>query len=191
MMLRRTLLQALPLLPALPAAAQTGTWLNEVMRRLAAIPARQANFLEEKRIAALRQPLISRGRLIYIRPAYLEKITTEPRPEALIVDGDRLSISTGGEAPRVVSLQSRPAIAGLVDGVRAAMAGDLPGLQRFYRVEAQGGLAGWRLILTPVFPPLARVLRAVALEGGGSAISSIRIVEANGDEQITMISEQP
>ena len=197
-MRRRGLLALLPLelLPR-PAGAQGTTqettqgitWLDTLMQRLAAIPARQADFIEEKRIAALSQPLVSRGRLVYRRPDHLEQITTAPQPESVIVDGDRLSIAGAGGAPKLVSLDSQPAIAGLVDGVRAALAGDLPGLQRFYRIEARGRLDAWQLILTPAGPPLARMLRGVILDGENTNIRSITIEQANGDTQIMTMSE--
>lgn len=176
--------------PARQAAAEGGTWFDELMRRLAAIPARRASFSEEKSVAALTVPLISHGVLVYRRPNYLEKITTDPRPETLIVNGDQLSLATMGQKPRVFSLESQPVAAALVDSVRAALAGDVPGLQRFYRITASGGLTSWTLLLTPIAPSLARVLRNVTLTGAGTDIRGIRISEANGDGQSMTITEQ-
>lgn len=187
---RRVLLAALSaaaVAAALPALAE-GTWLDALMRRLAAIPARQADFTEEKHLAALQAPLVSRGRLVYRRPDHLEQITLSPRPETVVIDGDRLSIATGGQPARTMSLAAAPALAGLVEGVRGVLAGDLAGLQRFYRIEAQGGPAAWRLILTPSGAPLARVLRGVVLDGAATDIRTVAITQANGDTQILRIT---
>ncbi|HEX4262019.1 MAG TPA: outer membrane lipoprotein carrier protein LolA [Acetobacteraceae bacterium] len=172
-----------------PAGAQpSGAWLDTLMQRLSEIPSRRADFTEQKRIAALAQPLASRGRLIYVRPAQLEKITDAPRAERLIVDGDRLSLSTGGGAARVLSLAASPLVAALVEGVRATLAGDLAGLRRLYVIAAVGGLAGWRLILTPARPPLTRVLRSVTINGAGTDIRAIAVEQTNGDRQLMTIT---
>jgi hypothetical protein len=173
------------MLPALPAIAQPteSAWLNSLMQRMAAIPARQAEFVEEKHIAALSQPLISRGQLIYRRPSYIAKITFSPRPETLIANGDQLSLGSGNAAPRTLSLASYPAVGVLVDGIRAALAGDLPTLRRFYRILVEGNPTAWRLVLTPTAPSLARFLRTLTLEGSNTVVRAIRIRETNGDEQ--------
>lgn len=180
--LRLILLAILASAPALAQATNT-TWLASLMKQMATIPARQAEFVEEKHIAALNQPLISRGRLIYRRPSYFAKITTAPQPETLIVNGDQLSLGTGNAAPRILRLASHPAIAALVEGIRAALAGDLPTLRRFYRILAEGDPTAWRLVLTPTAPSLARFLRSVTLEGSNTVVRGIKIRAANGDEQ--------
>jgi outer membrane lipoprotein-sorting protein len=173
-----------------PVVAQPANegWLELLMQRMAAIPARQADFVEVKRLAALRQPLTLHGHLIYRRPSYLEQITISPQTETLIADGDQLSIQSGHNDTRVVSLASQPVIAGLVDGVRATLAGDLSQLQQFYRITAQGRGAAWRLILTPIQPELANVLRSVILEGADTDIRTVNVVAANGDEQDIVIT---
>ena len=74
------------------------------MARLAQAPQRRANFVEEKTLAALTVPLRSEGRLEYRRPDHLEKITTAPQYESLVVEGGRLVIAAGGDPPRVVEL---------------------------------------------------------------------------------------
>jgi outer membrane lipoprotein-sorting protein len=173
-----------------PVAAQPTNegWLELLMQRMAAIPARQADFVEVKRVAALQRPLTLHGHLIYRRPSYLEQITIAPQAETLIADGDQLSIQSGHNDTRIVSLASQPVIAGLVDGVRATLAGDLAQLRQFYRITAQGRVAAWRLILTPIQPELANVLRSVILEGADTDIRTVNVVAANGDEQDIVIT---
>lgn len=164
------------------------SWLEVLMQRLARIPARSANFTEEKQVAALTRPLVSHGRLFYVRPRWLEKITDAPQSETLLVDGDRLSLTIGGGAPKILSLASVPAVAGLVDGVCATLAGDLPWLRRFYRVVAAGNMSHWRLALSPAGPPLARLLRTVTIEGAGTDIKTIAVEEVNGDREVMTIT---
>ncbi len=157
------------------------------MRRLAAVPESRASFVEDKTVAALAQPLRSQGWLAYRRPAYLEKATTEPVPENLLVDGDRLSLLVQGQQPRLIDLNAEPALAALVDAVRGTLSGDLTALRRSYALALQGHPDAWRLTLTPLRPPLTDMLREVVVEGAGTALRSVRTVQANGDRSVMTI----
>ena len=75
----------------------------------------------------LNRPLRATGRLLYRRPAHLEKITLEPQPESLVVDGNRLTLTEASEAPRVIDLDGEPAIRAMVDAIRGTLSGDLAG----------------------------------------------------------------
>lgn len=157
--------------------------LAALMARLAAVPERRATFREQRRLAALTEPLISQGHLLYRRPGYLEKVTDWPVPERLVVDGDRLVLTEGTEPPKVVPLGSQPELRALVEGMRGPLAGDLAALQRSFEVAGTGDLARWTLTLTPRDPRATRFLRTIVLSGDGAEIRSIRLTQANGDEQ--------
>ncbi|MBN9561225.1 MAG: outer membrane lipoprotein carrier protein LolA, partial [Alphaproteobacteria bacterium] len=133
------------------------------MSRLAAVRASRANFTEEKTIAALTEPVHSEGSLVYRRPDHLEKITTSPNRESLMVDGDRLSIVADDQQPRIIELDSEPSLRALVDAVRGTLSGDLAALRRSYDVAMQGPLTAWHLILTPREQSLKRLLRQVTV----------------------------
>ena len=185
---RRRVLMALLALGSVPALAQPSpSPIDALMGRLAAVSASRASFTEEKTIAALTQPVRSEGWLVYRRPDHLEKTTTGPNKESLMVDGDRLSIIADDQPPRVIELDSEPSLRGLVDAVRSTLAGDLATLRRSYDVAMQGNLAAWRLILTPRNPSLKQLLRQVTVEGTGTDLGSVRIVQANGDQSLMTI----
>jgi outer membrane lipoprotein-sorting protein len=178
------------ILAAPPAAAQDLP-VHDLMNRLARIPELRATFHEEKRLAALDRPLESEGRLLYLRPGHLEKITTAPRPERLVVDGETLTVSLGDEPPQVVSLEERPDLQALVDAVRGPLSGNLAILRRHYGVRAEGRREAWRLTLQPTDPNVLRLLQSVTIEGAETAIRSIHILQANGDEQRMTIENTP
>jgi hypothetical protein len=158
------------------------------MHRLAAVRESRARFVEDKTLAALAQPVRSEGWLVYRRPDHLEKTTTGPVPESLMVDGDRLSVMAEGEQPRLFDLATQPALAGLVEAVRGTLAGDLPALRRTYTVAMRGDLAAWRLALAPAGPPLTDLLRQVVVEGAGTTLRRVAIEQANGDRSVMTIS---
>lgn len=160
------------------------------MAHLAQAPQRRGTFIEEKDFPALAQPLRSSGRLIYVRPAYLEKTTTEPRPEHLVVDRDRLFIDTGNGRPRVLDLSSQPEISALIDTIRGMLSGDLATLRRSYAITGDGTLQDWRLVLHPSDPGLAKLVREVRIAGGAD-IRSIESVQPDGGTDRLTITPTP
>jgi len=153
------------------------------MAGLAAVPERRATFQETRRFAALEQPLVSTGRLLYRRPGYLEKTTDWPQPESLVVDGARLVLTMGNEPPRVLDLGGQPELRTLVEAVRGPLAGDLAALRRAFAVTASGAGGSWTLGLVPLEPRAARLLRRAEVSGRASDVSAVLLVQANGDEQ--------
>ncbi len=159
------------------------------MQRLAGVTERRASFTEEKTIAALTVPVRSEGWLQYRRPGHLEKTTTAPATESLMVDGDTLSIIEGNQA-HVIDLDTVPELRALVDAVRGTLSGDLAALRRSYAVTMQGDVADWRLVLTPNNPALARMVRQIVIEGAQAELRSVRTALANGDQSVMTIGPQ-
>ena len=166
-------------------------WIGELMHRLSVIPERHETFREVKQFTALDHPLVSEGRLLWRRPSHLEKITTAPEPETLVVDDEQVTLATFGEPPRKIALDNRPEIGALVDAVRGMLAGDLQLLARSYRVLPSGAPSAWRLDLTPRNAQVQGFLRDIIVEGAGTGINSVRIEQANGDVQVMTIEAAP
>ncbi len=179
------------LLAAAPPATPNEQLLKTLMSRLAQVPEQRASFEEQKTLAALNQPLHSSGYLFYRRPGHLEKITRAPRPESVIVDGERLTLTSANGTSHVIDLDNQPELRALIDTLRASLAGDLATLRQFYRVSADGSMAAWRLTLVPTDRGLARFLRETTIDGSGTALHAIRVVEANGNEQLMTIDAAP
>ncbi len=161
------------------------------MAGLAAVPERRATFQETRRFAALDQPLLSTGHLLYRRPGYLEKTTDWPQSERLVVDGGRLVLTAGNEPPRVLDLGNQPELRTLIDAIRGPLAGDLTALRRAFTVTASGTASAWTLELVPVEPRAARLLRQAQVSGSAFEVGAVLLVQANGDEQQMTIRPLP
>jgi hypothetical protein len=173
------------------AVANSSAPIDELMQALASVPARRADFIEIKSIAALSQPISANGTLDYRRPDYLAKITAPPHAEQLVVDGERLTLAEGDAAPHDIDLDSRPQLRALVDAVRGTLSGNLVLLRHWYDVGMTGSVAAWRLTLTPTDPGIASLLKFIAIEGTGATPRTIRTVQVNGDESRMTINPQP
>ncbi len=113
----------------------------------------------------------------------MEKVTLFPVQERLEVEGERVVITAGQEAPRVVPLGAAPELRVLLDAVRGPLLGDWAALQRGFVATLGGTLAGWTLDLVPRDPAAARVLGRAHLEGVDDQVLRLLTVMANGDEQ--------
>src|SRR5690348_14838656 len=130
----------LVLATAPPVGAQAGWGLPQLMATLAHVKSASAQFVERKTLRVLEAPLVSSGTLLYVAPDQVEKITVLPERERIAISGDKLTIEGGtSDRPRTLSLANAPEIAAFVESIRATLAGDLPALDRFYRVELAGG----------------------------------------------------
>ncbi|MBS0561256.1 MAG: outer membrane lipoprotein carrier protein LolA [Proteobacteria bacterium] len=176
------------LAPLTLLAAWSDPPLEALMRRLAAVQAAEATFTERKTLAALTAPVVTHGRLVWRRPSYLAKITDPPDAETLVADGDRLTVTEGEAAPRMLDLSAEPGLRALVDAVRGTLAGDLAALSASYAVALAGDPAAWSLILTPRSAEVSRYLTRAVLGGTEAALRSVEFAQANGDVSVMTIT---
>jgi len=161
--------------------------LAEVMRRLAAVPAVEGTFREEKTLAALEQPLVATGMLSYRAPSFLRKRTLAPQPEDYEADGDWLTVETPTTGRKQFDLNGYPQLRPLVEAIRATQAGDRATLERYYRLEFEGTPAAWSLRLMPVAPEAANYLSAIIVRGQDGRIASMETLEPDGDRSLMTI----
>jgi len=183
------------LLAALLACVCTGArgedWgLAALMHALSARTHAEAKFVERKYLKVLEEPLQTSGRLIYVAPDRLEKLTLKPKRELLLVSGDMVSIERAGERePRALRLHDYPALWGFIDSIRGTLAGDLDALQRFYAVELEGSAERWELLLTPRVQVMRSVVKRIVIRGTQERVRSIEVTEAGGDRSIMQVDE--
>lgn len=196
-MLRRVALVLFAALCATAAAAAEpnaeGAWgVEQLMQRLAQVKSLKGTFVERKHLRILDRPLDFSGTLAYTAPAHLEKHTLLPKPQSLILDRSQLVIEDKAKKQRrVLQLQEYPVIWAFVESIRATLAGDLPALNRFYRVDLEGRESQWRLLLRPTDVKLGALLTIIRVSGSGRSIRTIEMVEAEGDRSVMTITETP
>jgi hypothetical protein len=190
--LRASLLRAASvlLLASLPVAAQEEPWdFARLMAQLAQVQSSRARYSEVRRVAVLQKPLQLSGTLLYARPARIEKRQILPFREVIRVEGDRLTVEREGKT-REVSLQNAPLIAGLVESLRATLAGDATELERLYSVRVRGTRRRWTLELTPRDVEIAGVVKSILVAGSDSRVARLEILEPSGDGSVMTIHEE-
>jgi outer membrane lipoprotein-sorting protein len=160
---------------------------QQLLQMLAKNRASQADFVDRKYLSSLDRPLESSGELIYTAPSRLEKRTTKPKPETMIVDGDTLSIERNGTR-RSISLSSYPEVAAFTESIRATLAGDLTALSRDYRVTVDGTQSQWRLTLLPSDQKIAAFVSRITINGRDDRMESFEVLQADGNRSVTTIT---
>lgn len=180
----------------MPAAAQptvsaaAGWGLPKLMQELARVRSASAQFTERKTVHMLNAPLVMSGTLTYIAPDHMQKITVSPSPERFALDGDQITIAGGPENENhTFSVTDYPQIGGLIEGIRATLAGDLPTLDRFYVVQLSGNPSGWQLLLQPKDGDLTRFVKWIRIRGSEDRIRAIETEDSDGDHSEMTIVE--
>lgn len=178
----------LALLALLAGGAHAGAELDRIMAALAAQPGATARFIESRTSALLREPIRAEGTLTHGAGGRLEKHTTAPREERLVVDGATLTIERPERGRYTLRLADQPGVRALVEGLRGTLAGDLGALERNYRVELEGGFERWQLVLLPREAQLAELVTGVRIAGVRGDVRSVEIREASGDRSVLTLS---
>ncbi|MDH4095415.1 MAG: outer membrane lipoprotein carrier protein LolA [Betaproteobacteria bacterium] len=150
----------------------------------------RASFVERKTVRVLERPLVSSGELRFAAPDRLEKRTLRPRPELLVLDGDRLTLERG-ERRLQLDLRSYPEVAAFVQSIRGTLAGDREALERAYQLALEGDAASWALTLVPRTPAMSDLVARVRIAGRHAEISVVEIVHANGDRSLMSVQRLP
>lgn len=171
-----------------PATASWG--LVPLMHELAQVSAASARFTERKTMHMLKTPLVTSGTLKYMAPGLVQKITVQPVPERFVLDGNRVTITGGADhQTHAFSLTEAPQIAGLVEGIRAILAGDLATLDHFYVVQLSGNAGRWQILLQPRDAALAHFITSMRIQGSEDRVEAIDTAGRNGDHSDMRIDE--
>jgi hypothetical protein len=184
-------LTTLALAAAGAAAAQTSTppAFDELLELLAARRHGHVTFTEVQHLAMLDRPLQSSGELLYEAPDRLEKRTLKPKAQTLVLEHGVLTARRGRRA-HVMELRDYPQVVPFVESIRATLAGDRAALEHFFRVQFDGTLAHWTLLLVPVEATLAGAVKDVRIEGERDAIRTVEIRQCDGDRSLLSIGAE-
>jgi hypothetical protein len=174
--------------PAWSAEAAAQWEVDTLMMQLAEVKHSEARFVERKYLQVLKAPLELSGTLTYTRPGRLEKRTLKPKLEILTVVDDELTLeSPARNERRVLKLQDYPPLWGFVESIRATLGGDIETLERFYRIELEGGPAKWQLYLAPREGKMNEIISLIRIDGSHARVDRIEVQEVRGDRSVMKI----
>ena len=182
----RILIVALSLAAATAAGAATGPAPNpgdlpmRLNRSLEQHPVLRAEFIQEKRMAAFKKPLVTRGRLVFVRgEGVLWRIEAPLKLTYILADNRIAEIGEDGSM-RTRTAQEVPGLAQVGQVFRALLGARTNALADYFTIASEGSPDAWQLVMTPKPGPLGQFMRQIQL-AGGRHVERIRIEEANGD----------
>ncbi|CAN5632049.1 hypothetical protein BH10PSE18_BH10PSE18_12040 [soil metagenome] len=175
------------LLALLCAAAPAWAFdMPELMGLLARQKQGEGTFTEQRDVRGVDGPLAASGTLSFTAPDQLVRRTLSPRPETMAVDGNTLTLSRSGRT-RTMPLDSVPELLGLVEAMRATLAGNASVLQRYFSIQVTGSAAEWALDLAPVDGRLSSQIAALRLVGRAGDVLGIEMEFRGGDRSVMTI----
>ncbi len=180
-----------------PVQSATPTDAKSLLALFAKMEGLEARFEEEKRIALLAAPLVSSGRLYFLRPGYLARLVEKPEVTKLLITPDELLVS-GKEGEQKIDLRTTEDIRIFVQSLVQVFSGDEAALKESYGLaferSAGSGIGvddveSWMFTLTPQRAPLTKLMKELRLNGSGCMVRTFEVKETNGDRTITRILE--
>lgn len=174
-----------------PARPQDATALFAAM---AAIPGLEAKFEEEKHLSLLAVPLLSKGRICFLRAAdgkggYLTRVVESPEASTVRITPRELRVENR-DGVEVVDLQRSDKVRTFVTALVQVFTGDRQALDKAFTIEFAPDPAtttGWTLTLVPRGAPLDKMMKSLRLVGDGKAVVRIEMIDPNGDRTVTRI----
>ncbi|ASV98420.1 LolA family protein [Paraburkholderia aromaticivorans] len=162
-------------------AAGNPALVAQIAARLAQAKGVRAQFTQTQTLAAMKQPLVSTGSLVFFRErGVIWQIDKPYQATYIITDAGVAEVDANGGRVTTHGAQGTRGVAQVSKMMRAMLGGDLSALYSQFDVEAQGSAAQWRMQLTPNQPQIAQSIKGLAMSGG-DYLQNLRITLANGD----------
>lgn len=180
------LLPALILLAATPSTTPDATALIARLKR--PVPAATA-YTEVRFLHQLTRPLILHGELEYGGADKLGKRVGAPYRESTQVEGDGVTVTRDGRAPRHFELERAPELKVLMSGFSALLGGDADALVSLYTITLVDNAPNWTLTLVPRDARLSKHLREFVIDGAAADPRCFSLLQGNGDSSVMLLGE--
>jgi hypothetical protein len=173
-------LAAVALWLAVPLHALGADAIDGVRERLVMAPLTQGEFVQTRKLAHIKKPLVSNGRFVVARGLGVIWEDVFPFARTMRLTKDEILQTADGRTTMHLSADREPVV-GVVNSILfGVLAGDLDALARGF--EHTGEVTGerWRLDFTPRDAYLARLIRSLAMHGARD-IERVEITSAAGD----------
>ncbi len=160
--------------------------LDVVLKSLEQSTLFEQTFHETYYSGMLMTPSHKEGTLLFFPPDRLEKHVRIPTEESFIINGNSLLYENPArEISQTFSLEDYPALAILIEGLRAIFNNNKHTLQKFFEISVAGTLPAWTLHLAPIIQNEEDGeedgVECIRLAGSSTHLHTISIEEKNGD----------
>jgi hypothetical protein len=170
----------------------SNSWCDEpdlaaLVARLAKPAPASVAFTEVRFSKMLREPIVVSGQLVYGGQRSLDRQVTDPYQETTEIRGETVRVARAGQAAQSFGLQRAPELRGLLAGLTALLAGDLPAIQRDFQVAASTDASGWQLELTPNDPRVLKRLKMIRARGNDAEPRCFELINAKEGSSLMLL----
>ena len=165
--------------------------IDTIMENLRQHSVREQSFHETYYSGMLITPSFKEGTLIFRPPDRLEKHVRVPTEESFIASENSLLYENPERGiSQSFSLDEYPALATLVEGLRALFSGNKDTLKQFFDIAMTGTPENWKLELSPLIQDEEDGVNCIRLAGKHEHLHTIFIQETNGDNSELQLAPQ-
>jgi hypothetical protein len=154
--------------------------LPQLSEQLAKPVVVRGNFIQEKHLRALPQPLVSKGRFVLAKEFGLLWLLDTPLKQDYRIVAAGIS-RRDGQSWQLLPNKSAGAEQNRL--FLAVLQGDSSGLQRDFDLQLKGDAQAWQLTLTPRSLMLQQVFKQINIDGG-ALVQRIELLETQGDSTV-------
>jgi len=166
-----------------PSDAPGEEALEQIREAMEDIHSLAGDFIEEKRLVMLKEPVLLKGRFFYVKPDRLRWEYFSPEAQGFALSKDRGIRWQKNPNQRIpFDLNAAPALQGFVDQIFSWIQGDVEKIQNRYRVSVSSEDAVF-ILLTPRIPAEKAVLDRILIRFSHDLryVRTVHIHEKNGD----------
>ncbi|WP_434626438.1 outer membrane lipoprotein carrier protein LolA [Pseudomonas sp. Z1-29] len=159
--------------------------LQQLSEQLARPEVIHGQFIQEKHLRALPQPLISKGRFVLAKNHGLLWLLQTPLQQDYRITAKGIA-RRDGNAWQMLPNKSAGAEQNRL--FLAVLQGDSSGLQRDFELSLSGQPQQWKLTLTPRSVLLKQVFKQINIDGG-ELVQRIELLETQGDSTVLRMQD--
>ncbi|WP_260959484.1 outer membrane lipoprotein carrier protein LolA [Pseudomonas citri] len=159
--------------------------LQQLSEQLARPDVIHGQFIQEKHLRALPQPLISKGRFVLAKNHGLLWLLQTPLQQDYRITGQGIA-RRDGDTWQMLPNKSAGAEQNRL--FLAVLQGDSSGLQRDFELSLSGEPQHWKLTLTPRSVLLKQVFNQINIDGG-ELVQRIELLETQGDSTVLRMQD--
>lgn len=156
--------------------------LNAIQKSNSQITSIKADFTLVKRIAILAEPEKGYGKMTYDKSTdRLELINTEPKDNAIILEGNNISLITKGQST-TIGAQQNPGISQMISMFKSSITGDFSVLGSKSKIAYYENDKLFTIVITPTSGRIRKYIRQIVLRfNSDNSLAVMRIDEGSDD----------
>lgn len=148
-----------------------------------------ARFVEEKHIALLKVPLRNEGFLAYLRPDQFARVVEKPTPSKVVAKGNRLAFREGNGPKTELSLDRRPELRALVEGIMLLLSGDVQKIEKLYEIKVEACTSDCRVELHPKDEKMRTLIKKFVIQARPQQLAAFEVHESSGDYSVIQLHD--